>query len=42
MEEIVRGLKNERDRLEIWGHIIKENYKRREFKKHFPSGVTNS
>lgn len=41
MEEIVRGLKNERDHLEIWGHIIKENYKHREFKKHFPSGVTN-
>lgn len=42
MEEIVRGLKNERDHLEIWGHIIKENYKRRKFKKHFPSGVTKS
>lgn len=42
MEEIVRGLKNERDHLEIWGHIIKENYKHRKFKKHFPSGVTNS
>ena len=29
MEEIVRGLKNERDHLEIWGHIIKENYKQK-------------
>ena len=33
LKKSLGGLKNERDHLEIWGHIIKENCKRWKFKK---------